>query len=73
MPLEETVGNSTNSRFEYTKRLEELLKIEFIKLLSLSKKESYFNFSGKLYKQVDAVAMGSPLSPTLADLFLVYF
>lgn len=73
MPLEETVGNSTNSHFEYTKRLEELLKIEFIKLLSLSKKESYFNFSGKLYKQVDAVAMGSPLSPTLADLFLVYF
>ena len=26
-----------------------------------------------LYKQVDGVAMGSPLDPTLTNAFLVYF
>ena len=30
-------------------------------------------FYGKLYKQVDEVAMGSPLGPTLTNAFLVYF
>ena len=30
-------------------------------------------FNGQLYKQVDEVAMGSPLGPTLANVFLVHF
>ena len=50
-----------------------LSKIEFKELLSLATKESYFVFNGQLYKQVDGVAMGSPLGPTLANAFLVYF
>ena len=48
-------------------------KIEFKKPLSLATKETYFVFSGKLYKQVDGVAIGSPLGPRLAKAFLVYF
>ena len=48
-------------------------KIEFKELLSLATKESYFIFNEKLYKQVDGVAMGSPLGPTLANAFLVHF
>ena len=31
----------------------------------------FFFFNGKLYKQVDVVAMGSPLGPILAYAFLV--
>ena len=50
-----------------------LSKIEFKELLSLATKESYFIFNGQLYKQVDGVAMGSPLCPTLANAFLVHF
>ena len=50
-----------------------LSKIEFKELLSLATKESYFIFNGQLYKQVDGVAMGSPLGPTLANAFLVHF
>ena len=30
---------------------------------------NFFNFEGKTYKQIDGVAMGSPLSPTLANAF----
>ena len=53
--------------------LEGLSKIEFKELLSLARKESYFIFNRQLYKQVDGVAMGSPLGPTLANAFLVHF
>ena len=48
-------------------------KIEFKELLSLATKESYFSFNEKLYKQVNGVAMGSPLDPTLASAFPVHF
>ena len=37
----------------------------FRKLLSFAVKENHFMFDGKLYDQIDGVAMGSPLDPTL--------
>ena len=40
--------------------------------MSLATKDSHFIFDGTLYKQIDGVAMGSPLGPTLANAFLVY-
>ena len=39
-------------------------------LLNLANKESFFTFSNKFYIQVDGVAMGSPLGPILANIFL---
>ena len=73
IPLEETIDICTNTLFENTEKVEGLSKIEFKELLSLATKESYFIFNGQLYKQVDGVAMGSPLGPTLANAFLVHF
>ena len=35
--------------------------------------ESFFIFDGKFYKQCDDVAMGSPLEPTLANIFMCHF
>ena len=40
--------------------------------MSLATKDSHFIFDGTLYKQIDDVAMGSPLGPTLANALLVY-
>jgi len=36
-------------------------------------KESHFKFRGMNFDQVDGVAMGSPLAPTLADAFMSDF
>ena len=73
IPLEETSVICTNTLFENMEKVEALSKIEFKKLLSVATKESYFTFDGQLYKQVDGVAMGSPLGPTLANAFVVHF
>ena len=45
----------------------------FCKLLNIATKESFFMFKNKYYKQVDGVAMGSPLSPALANIFMCSF
>ena len=50
-----------------------LNKDQFKCLLNLAAKESYFLFDGELYQQVDGVAMGSPLGPTLANIFLCHY
>ena len=48
------------------------LKREELKhLLELCTKEMHFTFNGETYKQVDGVAMGSPLGPVLANVFMV--
>ena len=49
-----------------------LTKKQFRLLLEISVKESVFIFDNQLYKQIDGVAMGSPLGPTLANIFLGY-
>ena len=45
-------------------------KSEFEDLLSLATKESYFIFNIISYKQIEEVAIGSPLGPSLANAFL---
>ena len=42
----------------------------FKKLLELATLDSYFFFNEDIYKQVDGVAMGSPLGPHLANIFM---
>ena len=34
---------------------------------------SFFIFDGKFYEKCDGVAMGSPLGPTLANIFMCHF
>ena len=73
IPLEKTINICCDTLFEETDIYEGYSKYEFKTLLSLASKESYFFFNEVLYKQKDGVAMGSPLSPTLANAFLSYY
>ena len=40
-------------------------------MLILCTKNVHFTFNEEIYKQMDSVTMGSPLSPVLADIFMV--
>ena len=43
---------------------------ELINMCSIATSQTHFLFNGKVYDQIDGVAMGSPLAPFLANLFL---
>jgi hypothetical protein len=47
-----------------------LTRQQLAKLLSLALKDSYFKFDGQIYQQTQGLAMGSPLSPIIANIFL---
>jgi len=41
------------------------------KLLDIATSDTHFSFDGKYYRQHNGVAMGSPLAPLLADIFMI--
>ena len=71
--LEETINICTNLIYDNVDVIEGINKLEFKNLLSLATQESYFLFNDVLYKQKDGVAMGSPLGPTMANVFLSFY
>ena len=50
-----------------------IAKHDFRNLLNIAPEETFFMFNSKYYKQVDGVAMGSPLGPALANVFTCSF
>ena len=72
IPLDETINICVDRLYSRKKKVRGLLKRHFKELLTLATKSSCFLFNGTYYSQVDGVAMGSPLGPTLANLFLAY-
>ena len=42
-------------------------------LLEFCFKNTYFSFQDQYYEQVQGVAMGSPVSPIVANLYMEYF
>lgn len=74
VPLKETIEiladkATTNDWFNKTHHLN-LSRTDLANLLRASTKDQLFQFNGKLYKQIDGVAMGSPLGPLLANVFM---
>ena len=70
IPLEETIDNIINDLYLSTEKVHNFEKHE---LLIFAAFESFFVFDGEYYIQVDGVAMGTPLGPTLANAFLCYY
>ena len=53
--------------------IESINKSEFKNLLSMTTQESYFIFNDVFYKKKDGAAMGLPLGPTMANVFLSFY
>ena len=70
IPLEETIKNCVNNLFSNNFYSGKLSRKDLYELLKLATTESFFIFYNKLYKQIDQIAMDSPLGPTLANAFL---
>jgi predicted GIY-YIG superfamily endonuclease len=45
---------------------------QIVKLLKIVLKQNYFRFNGRFYEQTNGLAMGSPLSGILSEVFLQY-
>ena len=72
VPIDETIQICLDTLYrsdvEPPKINEGLLK----KLLLKSTRDVEFSFNNQMYRQIDGVAMGSPLGPVLANIFLGY-
>ena len=73
LPVNEAIDICVNELYTNKTVINNLSKPEFKHLLELSAKDSFFLFNKKFYKQVDGVAMGGPLGPSLANGFLSYY
>ena len=72
VPLDETIEICINELFKSSQTVSGLNKQQVLEMLWLTTKENFILFDQKYYSQIDGVAMGSPLGPTLADIFLCY-
>ena len=69
IPLQECIDLAVSYITDGSSDLK-LSKSDLIQLLSIATAQTHFLFNGKVYDQIDSVAMGSPLAPVLANLFL---
>ena len=69
IPLDETIELAVTYIFKHRPDLN-VSRDELIKLFDFATKQTHFLFNNKLYDQIDGVAMGSPLGPALANLFM---
>ena len=72
VPLDETIEICVNELFKSSQTVSGLNKQQVLEMLSLTTKENVILFDQKYYSQIDGVAAGSPLGPTLANTFLCH-
>ena len=69
IPLFEANDIALNLMFENSPDIK-FTKRELRKLFRIATSETHFTFNGSIFDQIDGVAMGFPLGPVLADLFM---
>lgn len=71
VPLEFTIELILNKIYNEKLIATKLKRADMKTLLELCTKDMHFAFDEKIYRQVDGVAMGSPLGPVIANIFMV--
>ena len=72
IPLDESINICKEKAFRDSSHFSGFTEEQFTKLLELALKESVFLFNGELFKQIEGVAMGSPLGPVIANAFMCH-
>ena len=71
VPLDFTIGIILDKIYNQKLIATKLTRDEMKSLLEICTKEMHFSFDGSIYRQVNGVAMGSPLGPVIANIFMV--
>ena len=71
IPLKETIEICINKIFNNVNIFLGFDKKQFKSLLEVITNNTFFTFNNKLYQQIDGIAMGSPIAPTLANIFFM--
>ena len=69
IPLEECIDLAVNYISEGNPDLK-ISKPELRSIFTVATAQTHFLFNGSFYDQIEGVAMGSPLAPVLANLFI---
>ena len=70
VPLQLTIDIIIHRIYENREISANINRADMVKLLQLRTSEIYFSFNHKIYRQVDGVAMGSPLGPVIAEILM---
>ena len=73
VPVALQVINSKNSTCTSFTNVCKIPPVKFIKLLEFTLTNCNFCFNKKFYKQLEGAAMGSPVSPVIANIYMEYF
>ena len=71
VPLDYTINLILDKIYREKRVKTKLKRGEMKKLLEICTKDMHFSFNSEIYRQVDGVAMGSPLGPVIANIFMV--
>ena len=70
--LQETIGIAINLIFNHNQNLN-ITKKELKSIIFFATSQTHFLFNGKLYNQIEGVAMAFPLSPVFAHIFMDFY
>ena len=70
VPLDETIGICADALYRGGLDCPPLPENTFRELMLIATRGVEFSFNNQMYKQLDGVAMGSPLGPALANIFV---
>ena len=73
VPLAETIEIYTKTFYDGHLPTPVIPKHVFIELMKTATTSVEFSFNNIMYRQIDEVAMGSPLGPALANIFVGYY
>ena len=73
VPLAKTTEICTKTLYDGHLPTPVISKHIFIELMKIATSSVEFSFNNIMYKQIDGVAMGSPLGPALANIFVGYY